>query len=256
MSGYDFIKGGGPGTFATRPFAAVLVIGAFAIALTLGVSSSAAKLTLGLNPANDPVLIDRKLDPVRYDGADGCRKQPTKGIRRLIKWMERTTRPAFNNAIRCDGGVHGTGRALDWTLDARKKGEKREAMRVINTWMAKDDQGRRNAFAQRMGIQLIIFNCKFWQAGDTKMSRYSACSGGRENADPTQGHIDHIHIELTKPAAKLKTSFWRSDLAGDDGDGGTGTGNGGNGGGGGNGGNGGGGGGGVEGGEGGGVIAN
>lgn len=244
MSGYDFIKGGEPGTFATRLFAAAVVIGAFGIALALGAaSSSAAKRTLSPNPANDPDLIGRTLDPNRYDGAGGCRKREPKGMVALRKWMDRKTKPAFNNSIRCDGGVHGTGRALDWTLDARKRSEKRQAMRVINTWMAKDDRGRRNALARRMGIQLIIFNCEFWQAGDTKMSRYSACSGGRKNADPTQGHIDHIHIELTKPAAKLRTSFWRSDLSGDDGDGGTGTGGGG-------------GGGGAEGGEGGGVIAN
>ena len=243
MSGYDFIKGGGPGTFTGRLLAVVVVLGAFAVALALGVASStAAKRTLATNPANDPELVGRKLDPNRYDGAAGCRKRQTKGLDRLVAWMEETTKPAFNNSIRCDGGVHGTGRALDWTLDARKKGEKRQAMRVINTWMAKDKRGRRNALARRMGVQLIIFNCKFWKAGDTKMSRYGACRGGRKNADPTQGHIDHIHIELTKPAAKLKTSFWLSDLSG-------GTGNGGTGGGGGGGGE-------VEGGEGGGVIAN
>lgn len=243
MSGYDFIKGGGPGTFTGRLLAVVVVLGAFAVALALGVASStAAKRTLATNPANDPELVGRKLDPNRYDGAAGCRKRQTKGLDRLVAWMEETTMPAFNNSIRCDGGVHGTGRALDWTLDARKKGEKRQAMRVINTWMAKDKRGRRNALARRMGVQLIIFNCKFWKAGDTKMSRYGACRGGRKNADPTQGHIDHIHIELTKPAAKLKTSFWLSDLSG-------GTGNGGTGGGGGGGGE-------VEGGEGGGVIAN
>ncbi len=243
MSGYDFIKGGGPGTFTGRLLAVVVVLGAFAVALALGAASStAAKRTLATNPANDPELVGRKLDPNRYDGAAGCRKRQTKGMDRLVAWMEETTKPAFNNSIRCDGGVHGTGRALDWSLDARKKGEKRQAMRVINTWMAKDKRGRRNALARRMGVQLIIFNCKFWKAGDTKMRRYGACRGGRKNADPTQGHIDHIHVELTKPAAKLKTSFWLSDLSG-------GTGNGGTGGGGGGGGE-------VEGGEGGGVIAN
>ena len=218
MSGYDFIKGGGPGTFTGRLLAVVVVLGAFAVALALGAASStAAKRTLATNPANDPELVGRKLDPNRYDGAAGCRKRQTKGMDRLVAWMEETTKPAFNNSIRCDGGVHGTGRALDWTLDARKKGEKRQAMRVINTWMAKDKRGRRNALARRMGVQLVIFNCKFWQAGDKGMSRYSACAGGRKGADPTQGHIDHMHIELTKPAAKLKTTFWESDLGGGDG---------------------------------------
>ncbi len=246
MGGYGLIKGGGPGNLTKRLCAAVVVLTAFAAALALSTTgASAAKRTLNPNPANDPALVKRKLDPNRYDGAGGCRKQPTKGMQRLRKWMKQNTKPAFNNAIRCDGGVHGTGRALDWTLDARKKSEKRLAMRVINTWLAKDKRGRRNALARRMGVQLVIFNCKFWKAGDRKMRRYSACSGGRKNADPTQGHIDHVHVELTKPAAKLKTSFWQSELSGDDGDGGTGDGTDGGGGGGDGGGNEGGGGGGV-----------
>lgn len=174
-----------------------------------------AKRTLDPNPANDPSLVNKRLDRERYDGANGCVNRSPRGTKQLIKWMKRNTkRKTIYGTIRCDGGVHGTGRALDWMLDARVKREKRLATTVINTWLARDKKGRRNALARRMGIQLIIFNCRFWQTGNKGMSGYSACSGGRKNADPTQGHIDHIHIELTKPAAKLKTSFWQSGLAG------------------------------------------
>ncbi len=73
-----------------------------------------------------------------------------------------------------------------------------------------DKRGRDNALARRMGIQLIIYNCRFWQAGDRGWSPYSVCAGGKGHVDPTQGHINHMHIELTKPAAKLRTSFWRN----------------------------------------------
>jgi hypothetical protein len=177
----------------------------------------AAKRTLSPNPADDPALISKKLDPNRYDGADGCRKNPTKGMRKLIRWMKRNSkRNTIYGTIRCDGGVHGTGRALDWMLDARRKQQRRKAMRMINTWLAEDKRGRRNALARRMGIQLIIYNCRWWQAGDRGWSRYSACSGGRQNADPTQGHIDHIHVELTKPASKLRTTYWKHETSGDE----------------------------------------
>ena len=189
--------------------------------LLLGGSALGAKRTLDPNPANDPALIGEKLDPNRYDGADGCVRRDPKGMKALIRWMKRNTkRNTVYGTIRCDGGVHGTGRALDWMLDARRKAQKRRAMRVINTWMAKDKRGRRNALARRMGIQLIIYNCRWWQAGDRDWSRYSACSGGRKNADPTQGHINHMHIELTKPASKLRTSYWRYAAGGGDGTGG------------------------------------
>jgi hypothetical protein len=189
--------------------------------VALGGTAFAAKRTLSPNPADDPALIAKKLDPNRYDGADSCRRSHPKGMKKFIRWMKRNTKK--NTAwgtIRCDGGVHGTGRALDWMLDARKKAQKRKAMRVINTWVARDRKGRRNALARRMGVQLIIYNCRWWQAGDRGWQRYSACSGGRRSADPTQGHIDHIHVELTRPASKLRTSFWRTGAGGSGGSGG------------------------------------
>lgn len=185
-----------------------IVLCAVALALIGSGVAGAGKRVLSPNPANDPGLIKQKLDPNRYDGAGGCVQRDTRGMKRLIKFMKRTTKKnTIYGTIRCDGGVHSTGRALDWMLDARKRKQKRLAMTVINTWMAKDNRGRRNALARRMGIQLLIYNCRWWQAGDRKWSRYSACSG--RNPDPTQGHIDHIHIELTKPASKLRTTYWR-----------------------------------------------
>jgi hypothetical protein len=191
-----------------RPKARLLTLVAVFVC-ALGGLAVAAPRTLNPNPANDPVLIKKKLDPNRYDGASGCVRREPRGMRKLIRWMKRhTKRNTIYGTIRCDGGVHSTGRALDWMLDARKKRQKRFAMTVINTWLAKDRRGRNNALARRMGIQLIIYNCRWWQAGDRDWKRYSACSGGKKNADPTQGHIDHIHIELTKPAGKLRTSFW------------------------------------------------
>jgi hypothetical protein len=184
----------------------VLALCALFVTAFMGVAL-AGKATLSPNPANDPGLIKAKLDPNRYDGAGGCVRRDPKGMKRLIKFMKRTTKKsAIYGTIRCDGGVHGTGRALDWMLDARKRKEKRMAMTVINTWFAKDNRGRANALARRMGVQLVIYNCKWWQAGDRGWSPYSACGG--KNPDPTQGHIDHIHIELTQPAAKLRTSYW------------------------------------------------
>ena len=190
----------------TRPLL-TLALCAAVVAAGFGVAT-AAKRTLDPNPANDPALIKQKLDPNRYDGAAGCVRRHPKGMSRLIKFMKRTTKKnTIYGTIRCDGGVHSTGRALDWMMDARKRKQKRLAMTVINTWFEKDNRGRPNALARRMGIQLIIYNCRWWQAGDRGWSPYSACSG--RNPDPTQGHIDHIHIELTKPAAKLRTSYWK-----------------------------------------------
>jgi hypothetical protein len=39
------------------------------------------------------------------------------------------------------------------------------------------------------------FDCVYWGAGMT-------------HVDPTMGHINHLHIGLTKAAAARRTSFW------------------------------------------------
>jgi hypothetical protein len=186
------------------------VFAVLATALSAGAKQQAPEHILKPNPANDRSLIGMRMDPVQYDGGGNCVRKNPPGMDALIKWMKKNTRKNVPyGTIRCDGGVHGTGRALDWMLDARKHSQKQLAMTVINTWMADDKRGRDNALARRMGVQLIIYNCRYWQAGDKGWNPYSECSGGKANADPTQGHIDHVHIELTKAAARLKTSFWK-----------------------------------------------
>ena len=148
----------------------LLCVAAAFLALGLA-TASAKKRVLRPNPANEPALIGVKMDPNRYDGAGKCRKRPPAGTKALIKWMKQNTKRRV---------VFGTVR---WGLDARKKKQKRMADRVINTWLAKDDRGRRNALARRMGVQLIIWNCRWWQAGDRGWQRYSACRGTK-NPDP------------------------------------------------------------------------
>jgi len=34
----------------------------------------------------------------------------------------------------------------------------------------------------------------------------------RKRINPTLGHLDHLHIGMTKPGAAARTTFWRSGL--------------------------------------------
>lgn len=185
-----------------------------------GFAADAAKL--GSNPADNPDLLDRKLEPNRYDGARRCVDRAPKGAKKLAAFMRRYgRRRAAVGIIRCESlgsslSVHSEGRAVDFGLDARRKGQKRAAKGLIRTWLARDDKGRRNALARRMGVQMIIYNCRIWQAGERGMRTYGYCAGGRRGVNPTAAHIDHMHVELTRPAAKLKTSYWRFIRAGGD----------------------------------------
>lgn len=111
-----------------------------------------------------------------------------------------------------DFSVHAEGRALDWHLDARKPKERAAAMRLIHALLASDDYGRAHALAPRMGIQGIIFDCRSWWSGMGRARRVLVLQGQRQ-ANPTQAHRDHIHLELSWPGARKETSFWHSPPA-------------------------------------------
>lgn len=176
------------------------------------------------NPANHRKLISKPMDEARYDQARKCRSKPTRGAKSLVRWLDRTVRGESWGINRCErlkaGGnysVHSEGRAVDWRLDAGKPKEKRSAMRLIHTLIAKDRRGNFNALARRMGVQGLIFDCRSWWVGMRKLGRYGYCykpnGNRRRNLDRTQAHRDHVHIELNWPGARKRTSFWRSPVS-------------------------------------------
>jgi hypothetical protein len=193
----------------------------------LALIACAAALASGLspNPANDPRLLDRPIENFRYDHARGCRDDPPRGMRALQKWLQRNVRGESWGIMRCErlrgarlrgGGnysLHSEGRAIDWHLDARRHKERRAARKLIRTLLARDRNDERAALARRMGVQGLIFNCKSWWSGQEGLGKYSYCyrpnGKKRDDLDPTQAHVDHVHIELNWPGARKRTSFWR-----------------------------------------------
>jgi MYXO-CTERM domain-containing protein len=90
--------------------------------------------------------------------------------------------------------VHGTGRALDVFIPTLNgKADNAKGDKVAN-WLV--------THAQRIGVQLVIWDRSIWRANGTNASAY----GG-----PVP-HIDHIHVELTNLASALKTP-WFSDMS-------------------------------------------
>ena len=83
--------------------------------------------------------------------------------------------------------------------------------RIINLLLAPDRMGNEHALARRMGIQEIIWNCRSWWSGMSAMGKYSACydrKGRRVRIDDTSAHRDHIHLGLSWPGARMRTTFW------------------------------------------------
>lgn len=189
----------------------------------LALSASAAAGGLSPNPANDPRLVDRPIEGFRYDDGERCRDRPTRGIKALEDWLGDNVRGTSWGIMRCERlrgagfSLHSEGRAIDWNLDARKGKERRTAKRLIRTLLASDRNGEPAALARRMGVQGLIFDCRSWWSGQDGLGDYSYCyrpnGKKRHGLDPTQAHIDHVHIELNWPGARKRTSFWRSPLA-------------------------------------------
>jgi hypothetical protein len=76
--------------------------------------------------------------------------------------------------------------------------------------LAPDSLGNPQALARRMGVEMI-FDCGYWGAGMTQFEQHDPCykhGKRRKRVDPTVGHINHLHIGLTKAAAARRTSFW------------------------------------------------
>jgi hypothetical protein len=209
------------GTFKGMLLCALLAL------LAGGALGGSASLAAGVGPnqANHGKLVDRPIEGYRYDRATRCRKGIPPGTRALVRWLERRLDGSFWGIHRCERwsrgsfSVHSENRAIDWAIDARKPRLRRQAMKLIRKrLLATDRRGNENALARRMGVQGIIYDCRAWYSRSGGLGPYSYCyrpNGKRKkrrNLDPTQAHIDHIHIELNKPGSRKRTSYWRSGL--------------------------------------------
>ena len=164
-------------------------------------------------------FAQQPVDDYRYDHAKNCRRHPTPGALALVEWLEKNANGEFWGIMRCEkwgrnsASLHAEGRAVDWHLDASRPADRREARRLIDMLLATDSEGNEHAVARRMGIQEIIWNCRSWWSGADGMGPYSACYTKRgkrlKRVNYTQAHKDHIHIGLSWPGARKRTSFWQ-----------------------------------------------
>ena len=195
----------------------------FAFGLRLPARGERQHRRPGSESGQPPDLVDKPIEGFAYDEAKQCRKRPPDGIKAFERWLERNVPGETWGITRCERwgrgsySLHAEGRAIDWHLDAGVAAERRAAMRLIRTLLARDRNGERAALARRIGVQGLIFDCKTWWAGAEELGRYSYCykpNGDlRNNLDRTQAHRDHIHIELNWDGARKRTSFWQSPVS-------------------------------------------
>lgn len=191
-------------------------------ALALAVPATASALpSLSANPANK--LVKRGIDPMRYDRATRCTGHASKGANALVAWLQTNASGSNWGIYRCEmwgkreASLHAEGRAIDWSIGAMNATQKRRAYKLIEVLLAPDKNGNQVALARRMGVQGLIFNCQSWWGNpDGQLGEYSSCYGKngkrKKGLDPTQAHMNHIHIELNKLGAAKKTTFWNPKI--------------------------------------------
>jgi hypothetical protein len=191
---------------------------ALAAAVALAVPAAASALPrLSANPANK--LLSRGIDPIQYDAATRCnggRIPP--GTKAMLAWLEKNAAGVDWGEYRCEmwsrheASLHSAGRAIDWHPATMADG-----YALVQLLLAPDADGNVAALARRMGIQGLIFNCHAWFGGwDGQMADYSYCYGKngkrKKTLDPTQAHMNHVHVELNLRGAAMKTTFWDENV--------------------------------------------
>jgi hypothetical protein len=170
------------------------------------------------NPANK--LLSRAIDPIQYDAATRCNGgHIPPGTKAMLAWLEHNANGVNWGEYRCEvwgkhsASLHSAGRAIDWHATTMAAGHA-----LVKLLLAPDKDGNIAALARRMGVQGLIFNCKAWFGGwDGQMGNYSYCYGKngkrKKGLDPTQAHMNHVHIELNLAGAAKKTTFWNKKVS-------------------------------------------
>jgi hypothetical protein len=188
------------------------------VALAIVLPAAAQALpSLKANPADK--LLARGIDPIRYDAATKCNGGHVyAGTMDVLGWLERNAAGVNWGEYRCElwgkgqASLHSDGRAIDWHPSTMQAGHQ-----LVQLLLAPDKDGNAAALARRMGIQGLIFDCQSWFGGsDGTLGDYSYCVGKngkrKKNLDPTQAHMNHVHIELNKLGATEKTTFWNKSV--------------------------------------------
>jgi hypothetical protein len=188
-------------------------------ALALVIPAAATALpSLKANPANK--LLSRGIDPLHYDPATHCNGGKVwPGTMAMVSWLEHNASGVNWGEYRCEkwgkgsASLHSEGRAIDWHPSS-----KAAARELIKLLLAPDKDGNGVALARRMGVQGLIFDCQAWWGNESgELGNYSYCYGKngkrKKNLDPTQAHMDHVHIELNKLGATEKTTFWNKKVS-------------------------------------------
>ena len=148
-----------------------------------------------------------------YQPASRCRPRAKPGTEQLGHWLVGRFGGSFGGISRDCGGStseHTEGRAFDWTVDATTKAGRQSARKFLRRAFATNRAGETDAVARRMGVMYVIWDDQIYSAwrGFEPVPYLSSSCKKLKKCSPTLRHRDHVHISLTRKAARGKTSWY------------------------------------------------
>ncbi len=156
-------------------------------------------------------------DFASYQGQTKCSPRAKVGTSYLGHWLVRKYGGSFGGISRaCGGGAseHKEGRAFDWSLNVKRKADRKSARKFLRAAFAEDKAGNAAAKARRMGIMYVIWNDTMypaWNGFEPQPYLSSSCKKKRTCAK-TLRHRDHMHISLNRKGGKGRTSWFDGRL--------------------------------------------
>ena len=178
------------------------------VVLAAVLGSAALLLVLAAVPARAAIE-----DYAPYQPQSRCAPKAKPGTKELGRWIVKRYGGGFGGISReCGSGTseHYEGRAFDWTVDARKRSDRRKVRRFLGDLFATDGSGNTHARARRMGIMYVIWDDRIysaWHAFDPRRYKSAGCKKVK-SCSATLRHRDHVHVSITRKAARGKTSWY------------------------------------------------
>lgn len=157
-------------------------------------------------------------DYASYQPQTRCSPRAKPGAEALAAFLVRRYGGAYGGISRaCDRhhtSEHAEGRAVDWTLSATTAAGRRTAREFLRDAFADDRAGNPDALARRMGIMYVIWDDEIYSAwnGFAPEPYLSSSCRRIRRCSPTLRHRDHVHVSLTRRAARGDTSWYAGRL--------------------------------------------
>lgn len=189
--------------------------------IVLAVLTALAGVAVLPAQAEEPPAVGSYTLPVEgyagYQPQTKCIRRPKPGVLLLADWLVARgggMGPISRSCAGSSRSEHKESRAFDWMLDARKRKDRQMAKAFLAEAFATDETGEPHAMARRMGIMYVIWKDRMWSAYDGfESKRYlSSSCRSRRRCSTTLRHRDHMHISLTRKAARGHTSWYLAQL--------------------------------------------